>query len=339
MLKINTKVKELEGCLPDDLPESLLNSSEPVLLKGLVANWPIVQAGLKSVKEADEYLRSFYKGTPVVVYSGGPEIEGRVFYGEDFKGFNYDVGNVELTKVLDKLLEHLETDPEVAPTYYVGSTGVDNWLPGFRQENDISLNSYKPLVSIWIGNRSRISAHFDFPDNIACCVVGKRRFTVFPPDQLKNLYVGPLDLTPSGQAISLVDFSKPDFEKYPRFKEAVEHAQVAEMEPGDALFLPSMWWHHVESLSAYNALVNYWWRNTPSYLGGPINVLNHALMSIRNLPKEQRKAWQNLFNQYVFDADEEDIAHIPEHVRGVLAPMDEMSARKMRAQLLNKLNR
>ena len=90
------------------------------------------------------------------------------------------------------------------------------------------------LASLWIGNRTRTAAHFDLPQNIACVISGRRRFTVFPIGQLPNLYVGPLDFTPAGQAISLVDFHAPDFERYPRFREALRHAQVAELEPGDA---------------------------------------------------------------------------------------------------------
>src|SRR5206468_367295 len=83
----------------------------------------------------------------------------------------------------------------------------------------------------------------------------ERRFTLFPPEQLQNLYVGPLDFNPAGQAISLVDHAAPDLERFPRYAEALQHAQVAELEAGDAIFIPSMWWHAVEALAPFNALV------------------------------------------------------------------------------------
>ena len=63
-------------------------------------------------------------------------------------------------------------------TLYVGSTTVDTCLPGFRAENDITIDGYDPLASIWIGNRTRVAAHYDLPDNIACCVAGRRRFVL-----------------------------------------------------------------------------------------------------------------------------------------------------------------
>ena len=111
------------------------------------------------------------------------------------------------------------------------------------------------------------------------------------------------------------------------------------MEPGDAIFIPSMWWHHVEGLSSFNILINYWWRQSPAFIDTPVNVLNHAMLSLRDLPTKQRLAWQDLFNYYIFDFDKNKVAHIPEHLRGVLSPIDEMQARKLRAQLLGKLNR
>jgi hypothetical protein len=100
-----------------------------------------------------------------------------------------------------------------------------------------------------------------------------------------------------------------------------------------------MWWHHVEALDNLNVLVNYWWRPVPVYAGAPADVLMHALMSIRDLPAGQRKAWEGLFSHYIFNAGEDVYNHIPEARRGALARMTDDNARKIRSMLLNKLNR
>ena len=144
--------------------------------------------------------------------------------------------------------------------------------------------SYATLASLWLGNHSLIAPHFDFPSNIACCVAGRRRFLLFPPDQVANLYVGPWDLTPAGQAISLVDTRQPDLQRHPNFKIAMTHALTAELKPGDVIYLPSLWWHQVESLSSVNGLVNYWWTETSPVYGAPMDALTHALMAIKSLP-------------------------------------------------------
>ncbi|MFZ9053856.1 MAG: cupin-like domain-containing protein [Woeseiaceae bacterium] len=337
MLEITQRVEEVPGVRADAVPEEILTSTKPLLLKGLVSDWPFVQAGLESATAAAEYLLRFYANATVGVGFVPPENAGRFFYNDDLSGFNFDRGMAKLDQVLAEILQY-EGATEV-PSRYVGSTKVDACLPGFRAENDVDFGDISPLVNFWLGNRSRIAAHWDLPDNIACCAVGHRRFTLFPPEELENLYVGPLHMTPSGREISLVDFHHPDFDKYPRFREALKRAQVAELEPGDALFVPSMWWHHVEGLDSLNVLVNYWWRQSPSYMSTPVNALNLALLTIRDLPPEQREVWQNIFRYYVFEADENTFEHIPSAARGPLGPIDEEVARRLRADLLNKLNR
>jgi len=296
-----------------------------------------VRAAIASFDSADAYLRRFYRDATVTAMLGAPDINGRFFYNQDLTGFNFAPVRARLDAVLAELRGHLRD--EQPPAIYVGSTTIDTCLPGLRAENDIDLGSRDALASIWIGNRTRIAAHYDLPDNVACVAAGRRRFTLFPPEQVDNLYIGPLDLTPAGQPISLVDFHQPDLNRFPKFAEAMRHARVAELAPGDALFIPSMWWHHIEALSPFNVLVNYWWRQSPDYMDTPINALMHALMSVRDLPPEQRRAWQGLFNRYVFEADDETAAHIPPHARGVLNPLDDAAVRALRAQLLKRMNR
>jgi hypothetical protein len=326
------KMREVDAASFDD---AVLASAEPVVLRGLVRHWPMVAAALAG--DADAYLRRFYRDATVNAMLGAPGIDGRFFYNDDLSGFNFAPVRARLDTVLDELKKHAASAP--APAIYVGSTTVDTCLPGFRDHNDIDLGARDALASIWIGNRTRIAAHYDVPDNIACVAAGRRRFTLFPPGQLRNLYVGPLDFTPAGQAISLVDVRQPDLQRFPRYAEALANAQVADLGPGDAIFIPSMWWHHVEALDAFNVLVNYWWRNEPDYMDTPTNAMLMALMTIRELPPEQRAAWQEQFRHYVFEADADTAAHIAPAARRVLAPLDDDATRTLRAQLLKKINR
>lgn len=323
---------------PRALPDALLHSGQPVVLRGLVAHWPVVRAGRESAQAATAYLNRFDpRKAPVVATVAPPDAGGRFFYNHDLTGFNFRQEDVPLNVVLNTLLKYLSQD--APPAIYVGSTTIDSFLPGFRAENDLDLGDREPLASIWIGNRTRIAAHQDVPDNLACVVAGRRRVTLFPPQQLRNLYVGPLDLTPAGQPVSLVDFAAPDFTRFPRFAKALEHAQVAELDAGDALLIPSMWWHHIEALEGFNALVNYWWRQTPAWMDTPMNALMLALMTVRDLPPDQRAVWRDVFEHYVFDAGDATAGHIPESARGALAPLDEDTARRLRARLLKRLNR
>lgn len=330
-------MRELRGVDPRAIGDEVLTSSEPLILRGLVADWPAVQAERSSPPSASDYLRNFCGEATVGAWLGPPEIEGRFFYNSDMSGFNYQPQLLKLRAVLDTL-DRYQAD-EKPPALYVGSTTVDTCLPGFRDHNDVALGDRSALMSIWVGNRTRIAAHYDVPDNLACVVAGRRRFTLFAPDELAHLYVGPLDLTPAGQAISLVDFARPDLERFPNFAQALRRAQVAELAAGDALFIPSMWWHHVEALDPINVLVNYWWRQSPTHMDSPLNALLMAMLSVRDLPEAQRRAWQQHFDHYVFGTGEHTDAHIPKSARGALQPLDPNAARVLRARLLKSLNR
>lgn len=336
MLTIANKVKEITNCQPGDIPEFVLSSTQPLILKGFGDKWPMVIESKKSPEHGANYLRKLYNNKPVFSAYGEPETQGRVFYNDDMSGFNYKNISADLNVVLDKLLAHAADDKP--PTIYVASTEINAWLPGYNDENNASIDHLKPLTSIWIGNQSKIAAHYDFPNNLACCVAGKRRFTLFPPEQIANLYVGPMEMSPGGRDISLIDFENPDFKKFPKFEQALQVAQVADLEAGDALFLPAMWWHHVKALSAFNVLVTHWWRDSPAFMGRPENALKLAILSLRNLPLAQRQAWKALFNYYIFDHQENDLDHIPDLVKGMLSqPLDVNSAKRIRADLLNKL--
>ena len=339
MLADAEPIRECRGVVRTALSDALPASSGPVVLRGLVAHWPLVAAARESMQAAVAYLHGLARtdAPPVVATVAAPGAGGRVFYNDDLSGMNFRQEQIPLRTVLDTLLKY--ADHPSPPMIYVASTTIDTWLPGFRNDNDLPLEGRDPLASIWVGNRTRIAAHQDVPDNIACVVAGRRRVTLFPPDQLRNLYIGPLDFTPAGQAVSLVDFAAPDLERFPRFAEAMRHAQVAELEPGDAVLIPSLWWHHMEGLEPFNVLVNYWWRDAPDWMDTPMNVLMYALMTLRDLPPHERDAWKDVFRHYVFEADEDTAGHIPEQARRLLSPLDEARARELRARLLKRINR
>ena len=335
MTEITRPIAERDDVNAADLSDVLPDSDQPLVMRGLVKDWPAVAHGQQSTDRLVDYFQQFDSGRMVTALYAPPEAGGRIFYNEDMSGFNFEYRRLALKDAVQQVRSHV--DLSSPPSLYVGSTNVDHWLPGFREQNDLGIEALTPLVSIWIGNQSRVAAHYDFPSNIACVVAGNRRIILFPPEQLPNLYVGPLDFTPAGQPISLVDLHAPDYERFPRFRLAVESAQMSVLEPGDAVYVPSLWWHHMEALDAFNVLVNYWWRSSPSYLGPPLGALQHAILSLRDLPAAQRAQWRALFEFYVFNPDPENFEHIPEAARGVLSPIDEQTARQIRKMLKDKL--
>lgn len=339
MTRMPMAVKEVSGVRWDAVPAAVTSNDEPLILRQVARDWDLVAQGRTSDRAAIDHLRSFDSGKTVGVHAGDPAARGRYGYTEDATRLNFEKSLRPLRKVLDDIEHHLDDrDP---PPLYVGSTTIDACLPGLRTANDIVFEdpAIVPLASIWLGNPSVIPTHYDAPNNLACSVVGARRFTLFPPDQIDNLYPGPLDPTPGGQPTAMVDIVNPDFDRYPRFRDALAAAQVADLEPGDALFIPSMWWHQVDATGCFNVLMNYWWSTASPAMGNPVNPLYHALLSLRDRPEREKQAWRAVFEYYVFGPSDRAAEHLPEAARGVLGPIDDRTARQLRAYLLNGLNR
>lgn len=330
-----TKVIDAQDTL---LGEEILNSKTPIIIRGAVKHWSLVETAQQDLTELQSHLLALYNQQPVMTYQVEAAQQGRYFYNDDCSALNFNKNAADLASFFEQVKN--TTQDSTQPSIFIPSMHLDTYFPELRAQLPLTLEGVaEPIVQAWMGTPSVIACHFDAMKNLACCIAGERRFTLFPPEQVENLYVGPVDLTPAGQAISLVDMRTPDFDRFPKFKAALEAGEQAILQPGDALFLPSMWWHQVEGLAPFNLMVNFWWRTTPRILGEPLHALDHAMLSLRALPQEEKAAWRALFEHYIFADDAEQQDHIPDHAQGKLAPLDQQAARRLRAQLLNNLNR
>ena len=312
----------------------------PAVLRGVVKDWPAVRLGRESPEAIAGYLNGLDSGKTVDTLLMPAQAAGRIFYNDDMSGFNYAHERQRLTKVNELLLRYAKFSNK--PSIAVQSALIAECLPGFLKEHRLSLLDESVQPRIWLGNKVVTPAHFDESNNIACVVAGRRRFTLLPPEQIANLYIGPLDYAPTGTPISLVDFARPDLERFPRFPEALAAAQVAELEAGDAIYMPSLWWHHVESLERYNILVNYWWTGevgANARSDTALDVLLHAIVNLKHLPPGHREAWRSIFDHYVFRATDDLAAHIPPHRRSILGKISMEMARQVKAFLVKQLQK
>ena len=286
-----------------------------------------------------ELLRSAATAEPFEAWFGAPQIGGRFGYNEDFSGFNHERRLATVDQLVDLLLR--QKGHEQPYSMYAGGIPIRKHLPGLLPALGMPLldTGNATLISLWLGNRTRTAAHWDLPQNLACVVAGRRRFTLFPTEQLPNLYVGPLDFTLAGQPISLVDLDEPDLEKFPRFANSLDAVQTAELSPGDALYLPSLWWHAVASLDELSAMINFWWRDAEPPLLTPLNALYHAVITMKNLPPEELERWRVLFDHYVFDANGDPVAHLPEKARGILGKRTPELVARVKKLLIDALSR
>jgi hypothetical protein len=321
--------------------EEILTRYEPAVLRGVARDWPAVRAALTSPAALSAYLAGFDSGSPVDAILMKPQARGRISYNDAMDGFNFAHNRLPVSAIIEQLSRYALFDEP--PSVAVQSALVADCLPGFAAENRLSILDEAVAPRIWLGNRVTVPTHFDESSNVACVVAGRRRFTLFPPEQVGNLYIGPLDFAPTGAAMSLVHLAEPDFERFPKFRDAMATACSAQLGPGDAIYIPTLWWHHVESLDPkLNVLVNYWWNGALGNVArtsSAMDCLLHALLNIRPLAPELRTAWAAMFHHYVFDAADAQYAHIPDHKLGVLGRLSPEGTQRIRDLLAAKLQR
>jgi hypothetical protein len=311
-------IAEYEPMERERFEREIVPKGEPAVFRGLVAEWPVVQAGKTGPEALAQMLHGAATDEPFEAWFASPGIDGQFNYNEDFSGFNFERRLATVDQLLDLLLR--QRGQEKPYSMYAGGIPIRKHLPRLVRAIPVTMLDMQrdTLISLWLGNKTHTATHWDQSSNLACVVAGRRRWTLFPPEQLKNLYVGPLDFTLAGQPTSLVDIDTPDLETYPRFADALKAARRAELAPGDALYVPAMWWHDVLSLEDFGCLINFWWREgEPPHLT-PLNALYHAVLTMRNLPPNELKAWRNMFKHYIFGDDGDPLAHLPETARGIL---------------------
>jgi len=307
----------------------------PVVMRGLVSGWPVVHAATRSAEDFRDYLARFDNGGMTEAFVGEPKIAGKYYYAEDLKGFNFERRRMRFADALAAIVAtHGQSG---APTMYVGSLPVNDYLPGFAAQNVLPVLAAHVAPRIWLGHRSNVSAHFDAYDNVACVVAGTRRFTLFPPEAIAALYVGPLDNTMAGQPVSLAASAPADETKYPLFSKVRDQALRADLTPGDAIYIPKLWWHQIESTASFNGLVNYWWDAFVVGPDAPYTALLLSMIAVAERPPRERQAWKAFFDHYVFRSNGHPLAHLPAEQHGMLGPLKPDNYAKIRAIVMHRL--
>ena len=319
--------------------EEIVPNQRPIVIRGFAKTWPLVKSANKAPSDFVAYLNKFYQGKKTAMVVAPPSANKRFYYNEALTDINFLHGEERLDLFLGRLLELIDRD--VYPAISMQSTLVQDILPGLVNENN---SEFFPNLAprLWIGNQGIVNTHYDGSDNVACVVAGRRRFILFPPEQTCHLYPGPLNFTPAGAPTSLVNIDNPDFERYPLFKHALAEAYSVELGPGDAIFIPMLWWHHVESMEKVNALMNYWWSGSfaPNAVSpSPIDSLNIALLAMRDLSPKQRDAWRCLFDHYLFHQELNPKSYIPEHLQHILGELSAKDVRTIKDYFITKLQK
>jgi [protein]-arginine 3-hydroxylase / protease len=222
----------------DAFRRSYVSPRRPVVLPRLVSNWPATHCW------SLDYLQRRFATAEVtairadagrVIMDGEKgSVEERMLLGDFIDALRCGRSDLYLTSRLNRLPQAARRDVPPPP-----HCAAATWQSG----------------NLWIGGAGTIARmHRDLADNLHAVVVGRKRFTLVAPRHSSRLYPHRVyDTFPNG---CRVDIEQPDFIHFPKLK-GVE-TLVAELQPGDAIYIPRRWWHHVRTLDLAVS-VNYWW--------------------------------------------------------------------------------
>lgn len=242
---------------PEQFRAEILPSGQPAVLRAVASDWPLVIAARQDPHDAMSLLEAGANASLTDVLRADPAEEGRFHYAKGARSFNFIRGEGNVAGILVGLREQ---ENSYRPfSIAAQSLLAERYIPEFSKAHPMPLVPPAAEPRLWIGNAAKVATHNDPTENVAVVAAGRRRFTLFPPTAEADLYMGPHYPTPAGARISMVHVTAPDLVRFPRYAAAFEQAQQAELWPGDAIFIPRDWFHHVEALERFNVLVNYWW--------------------------------------------------------------------------------
>lgn len=236
-----------------------VRASKPVILQGAIGDWPALK------RWSLEYFKREFgeRELPIIHEKRGSHYDVRT-------GLHY--GSIRFGDYCDLLADS-------GPHELYMSVRVHEALPelfGDIRKPDVVATARWARSRFWMGGPgAKGPLHRDLPENLYAQVSGRKRFLLL--DRRLTGMVHRHAFHSGVPNYSPVDAEDPDLSRFPRFRDAP--LLRADLEPGDLLYIPSMWWHQARSLTTSMA-VNLWWLNGPKVV---VARLAELYMRVRGL--------------------------------------------------------
>lgn len=120
-------------------------------------------------------------------------------------------------------------------------------------------------MGLWLGPTGHTEPlHWDSAEGTVLMLHGAKRVSLIPPEQSKNLYRFPFN-SPAAPWISQVYVDNPDYDAFPKLRQAIDTKIELTLEKGQILYIPALWWHELSSVGddCYTCSVNRFWKVKP----------------------------------------------------------------------------
>ncbi len=237
-----TPARRREIPSPEAFHREFVEPGLPLLIEGGLTDWPAVRSW------TPEGLATRLAGRKVPLASAE---DGRFGY-DPSAGAGYRVEEMDAAEAIPLAVA---AGP---PVRYVMQQSIPRALPELLP--DVPPPTLAPPEGaeayLWIGATGCLTPlHFDMAGNLFAQIRGRKLFTLFDPQHDEEVYPFPADVRHAN--LSHVDPERPDLERFPAFSRA--RPLTCEVSPGDLLYLPPFFWHHVRTLEA-SISVSFWWK-------------------------------------------------------------------------------
>jgi len=251
----HSPVKQLTVLSEHDFVKDYKNTSTPIVLTELMSDWPATH------KWNVDYLKQVAGDQVVPVYSSKPA-QGKQHQHAAEK-------QMPLSAYLE-LLENGENDLRMF--FYNILENVPALLEDFDYPS-LGMKFFKRLPVLFVGGKgAKVQMHYDIDlaNLVLCHFGGPKRVLLIPPEQTEFMYKVPFSFS----ALHSVDFGSPDFDQHPAL--AKLDGYVAELKHGDALFIPSGYWHYI---TYHDIGFSMTLRSMPTSLAGRTSLMKNIFVT------------------------------------------------------------
>lgn len=241
-----------------------VSTRTPVVLTGLISEWPALRSWSTEYfarKWSDENVASLATRDGVLdIDERRTAVFSKIRFGEQLEVLRTGRPSQRyVTAPTERMPADFQRDV-VTPRYCEGATHLRS--------------------RFWLARAGTVTPlHRDLPHNLSAQVFGRKRWLLYPP----SAAVYPCRPWSRAPNFARVDPEAPDLQRFPLFADARPASCV--LEPGEVLFIPHLWWHHVRSLDD-NAAVNFW------FGGRVIAALGRASLALKRARALYRDEWE-----------------------------------------------
>ncbi len=222
------EIPRVKNISKKDFLETYVKPQKPVVIEQLIEDWPAYK------KWSLDYISEVAGNKIVPLYDDRP-------ISSEFK-FN----EPHLKMKMSEYISLLKSKPT---KYRIFLYHLMKEVPALQKDfkfPDMGLLFLKQLPMLFFGGEnSKVFMHYDidFANILHFHFHGEKQCILYPPSQSKYLYKVPHALISRED----IDFTNPDFEKFPALKEA--EGYVTQLKHGETLYMPEGYWHQMTYLT------------------------------------------------------------------------------------------